>query len=506
MNFKRIIALCLVACFCMSALVLTSCNKGPADWEDPNAGNANSDSGSFASADYNGDVFTFAKFTSSTATNEYYCGQWIDAEAITGVATNDAVFKRNQATKDKYKVEIEEKLAGEGAEELQEYYMAGDYSFDVVYGWGLRFGPVVTSNLFYDFRELEAEGYINMEADYWSPAANDDLTIAGRTFLAINDITMSKLSWTGCMFYNPEIIDVYGLEDPQALVESNGWTIDKFLEMVAAVHDDTDGDGSAFTKEDRYGYITFGDENGLIAGCGITSTVKDADGYYTLAIGETKVVDLITKLKETLTDTDHVFTHSDINSGADRTGYDEWEYTRSYFSKGHSLFIGGTPELTREFKDMENGYGVVPLPKYDADQAEYRSNIDACAGIFAIPNTVRNDGVASASFERTGTILEYMAYLSGKDEADSVVNAYYETTIKGQRQTIEKNKDMLEIVKSSGHYDWTNIMQVGGSGKTINDTLTKMYQSRGIASTYKQSESRLKKAIDDTYTAISLLD
>ena len=54
MNFKRIIALCLVACFCMSALVLTSCDKGPADWEDPNAGNANSDSGSFASADYNG--------------------------------------------------------------------------------------------------------------------------------------------------------------------------------------------------------------------------------------------------------------------------------------------------------------------------------------------------------------------------------------------------------------------------------------------------------------------
>ena len=124
--------------------------------------------------------------------------------------------------------------------------------------------------------------------------------------------------------------------------------------------------------------------------------------------------------------------------------------------------------------------------------------------MFAIPNTCRNDGVSTASFERTGRVLEYLAYLSEKE--GGVIDTYYDTTIKDQRQTIEKNKEMLDIVKTSGYYEWTTIMQVGGEGKTIADALGKMFETRGIASAYKQVQQRLTAALDEAYNTFANLD
>lgn len=200
----------------------------------------------------------------------------------------------------------------------------------------------------------------------------------------------------------------------------------------------------------------------------------------------------------------------DITTGAD-VGGNQWAYTRSYFAQGHSLFITGTPELTSEFRDMDTGYGVVPLPKYDANQKDYTARIDACAGAFLIPNfEKRVDGVDS-SYERTGTILEYLAYKSSENTADSVLNSYYETTIKGQRQTIEKNKEMLDMIKGSGLYEWADVYWVGGSPEKSDDTisgvLSQMSASgRGLMSTYKRAATRLQKAIDDIYAAIDALE
>ena len=501
MKIKKFTALLLAVCMSAFVFLATACDTDNTQtFENPNKPTDN-----YPSGDYKGEDFTFMKFTSGGEDDEYFCGKWIDADEITGEAINDAIFKRNLACKEKYNVNIEERKGGEGSSDINQYFMSGDYCFDVIYSWGIRLGPLVKDGLYYDFRELDAESYIDLDASYWCPEVLDDLTIANRTFLMPNDITMAKLAWTECMFFNPQIIEDYGLENPHDLVDANEWTLDKYLEMVMKVHDDIDGDGMSFTVEDRYGMIDKGAMGHLLSGCGVRYTEKDADGYYSLAIGETKVIDLITKLREVLNDRSHVFNHADIrDSGADMTGYTEWQFTHSYFVKGHSLFISATPEITREFKDMESGYGVVPLPKYDSNQTSYCAEVDSCSGMFAIPNTCRNDGVSSASFERTGRVLEYLAYLSEKE--GGVIDTYYDTTIKGQRQTIEKNKEMLDIVKTSGYYEWTTIMQVGGEGKTIADALGKMFETRGIASAYKQVQQRLTAALDEAYNTFANLD
>ncbi len=512
MKARRIIAMLIVVCLCIPAFAACTDNSTAFT---PGGESANVDT-QFPAANYNGEDFVFLTMTTNTGSSaggEYYCGNWVAAEELTGTATNDAVYYRNLACRDKYNVNIVEKRLenSQGAvEQLNEFYRAGDVSFDVIYSWANRLGVGVVDNLYHDFRDLDAQGYIKLSESYWNPTALEDLTIGGKTYLAVNDITMSKLSWSSCLFYNPSIVTDLGLEDPQDLVEANNWTIDKFISLVESVSIEKDGDGQ-FTKEDQYGMITDGSGDGLLRGCGVTGTTKDADGNYELAIGETKVIDLITKIRNTFDNKKYVFTTEDIKANADFGGLDEWQYTRSYFATGHSLFLSGTPEITRELKDMENGYGVVPLPKCDTNQAEYVSGIDSCGGVFALPNSIRTDADrGSASYQRTGYILDYLAYKSSAEGSTNVVSAYYDTTIKSQRSTIERNKDMLDIVRNTGRYEWTDIFHVGEKkdfdSNGVMGILGQMYNKKGsIKSTYDRQKERLQKAVDETYSKIEAL-
>ena len=505
MKAKRIIAIALVVM--MSLSVLASCAGGEEEFTKPVNGNGDDIDVQFPSEDYNGDEFTFWTFTSTvgSTTTEYYTGPWIDSDDIVGVATNDAVYMRNKACEQKYNVKINNIIKGEAYDQYNTAYNIGDFTFDVVYGWANRFSIGVPDGVFHDFNDLDEQGYIDLEASYWNPSVNESLSVADRKFIVTNDITMAPLSWTGCMFFNPQIIEDFRLDNPHDLVDANEWTLDKFLEMVQSVQADLDG-VQGISREDCYGLVDLGTEMSLLYG----ANVSLIDDDYQLAIGTERVFDLITKIRGVLDDKQHVFNMEDITAGADVSG-NQWAYTRGYFAQGHSLFLAGTPELTSEFRDMDTGYGVVPLPKYDNNQKDYTARIDSCAGAFLIPNfEKRIDGVAS-SYKRTGMIMEYLAYKSSEDTDDSVLNKYYETTIKGQRQTIEKNKEMLDIVKGSGIYEWGDVYWVGGSPEKSDDTIsgvlsTMSASGRGLMSTYKRSAARLQKAIDDIYNSIDALD
>ncbi len=503
MKTKRILALLLV--ICMSLAALASCASGD-EGEDTGSVDTTDVSNidvDFKQADYEGEKFSFATFTSSVnGETEYYCGDWIDCDDIVGIATSDAVYKRNMLCEKKYNVVIENEVKGESYKEYQDLVLKGDQSWDVVYSWASRLADGVIDGQFYDFYNLNDKDYIDLEASYWNPNVNKSLSVGDRLFIATNDVTMSSLSWTGCIFFNPEIIDVYNLDNPHDLVDRNEWTIDKFLEMVSAVHGELDGNPD-FTIEDCYGFIDFG-SNGFLYGSGIT-LVNDED--LSVNIGSQRVIDLISKIRKVFDNKAYVFNYGDDYPEKGQSS-NPWEYVRQYFANGHSLFIGGSPELTREFRDMETGYGIVPMPKFDANQKEYVAGIDANAGAFALPIFIRRD-VNGASYERTGTILEYLAYKSSEKVDDSVLNAYYETTIKKQRQTIDKNMEMLDnYIKDKGRYEWADVFAVGKVGdddsKTISGVLGAMAaKASGQSKVYRASATRLQKAVNDLWDLVA---
>lgn len=494
MNIRKFTALVLAAVMCTAAL--PSCaNQGEDTPVTRPPEKGSEESGNFVDADFEGQKFVILAAEvsdyESNAGNAYYCEE-LDPEAMSGNIRSNAAFTRNLAVEDKYNVEVESLRCEDPGDELKSYYMSGDICFDAIYGWANRLGAQISQNYFYDFYDVEN---INLEAEYWNPSSIDDLTIAGRLFLCTNDISYERIAWGSLLFFNKQILQEYNLTSPHDHVDAGTWTTDELLNMIKAVHEEVDGDNK-FTKNDRYGGLLIS-EGDLLSGAGMFYTDKNEDGTYSLAMGSEKTINFMEKIKEVLKDTNYVMTWDAImKDGDDMSGYNnQWWYSRSFFSGGHSLFMSGSAGLTEELRDMKDPYGVVPCPKYNSDQKEYYANVDPCASLFAIPFDPRN-------IEMTGIILEYMAYKSN----EIYIPAYYETTIKTQRMQDEKDQEMLDIVKDSTRFEWTDVLAATSSdGNPFADARNTMYNSRGMASAFKRNETKLTNVMNDWYDEIAAL-
>lgn len=503
MKAKRFIAILLAALMCVP--LLASCaDDGPQDYTRPQGDTASNDS-NFPSADYDGEDFTFLYIKHSDVGKDYYGGNYLDSEALEGRTVEDAVYERNLAVEEKYSVNINQdvQVNGDPAKLLQKKYMAGEFNFDVIYGWCYKLGACITENYFEDFYKLRDNGTADFDQEYWSPTAMEDLTIDGKLYLCMNDITMNKLEWAGFLFYNKSIYEDQRLEDEFGsiydLVDSGKWTLDTYLNMVSYVSQDLDGNGT-INKDDLYGLIE-GDGSGSSVAhwCGVDYTTRNDDGSYTVDFYSEKLLDIINKVNPIYSNQKYVMTYENIwKDNADMSGStDQWEYARSFFTTDHALFCTGSAYITSEFRNMESSYGIVPNPKYDENQKDYYAGVSCLASIFALPSTQRTD-MKTAGLERTGTILEYLAYKSNQ----ILLPVYYDTLLKGQRLDGDDDSRMLDIIRTSIRFEFVDSIGLEDFGTLLSSMFSK---PSSATSTYERNKRKLQKSLDDFYSNMLIL-
>lgn len=505
MKTMKIIALLLAVMLCLPLLAACAeSSNNTANTRPPSGDGGAQDVGNFADADYNQQEFTFLFLQQLAGDQDYYGGNYLDAEKLTGEKIEDAVFKRNQAVEEKYNVQVTQRIenvnnSGDPVVILRTFHQAGDHVFDVIYGWGYKLGACIVEGLLADISTLPR---VDLTQEYWSPSTVEELSINNKLYLTINDISMNKLEWGGFLFFNKKLVEDYNLETTDIgnfynRVKDGTWTYDVYLNAIKAVSTDLDGDG-VITKTDVYGLID-GSSSGLSLGqsCGITFTQKEADGSYSLSYNTTKSIDLAKKIQEVYANNKYVKTYEELGQNADNpSGMEIHQYYRSFFTQDKSLFCTGTAHITNEFRNMDSEYGIIPMPKYDENQKNYISIIDTNSSIFAIPSTYRQ-GDSTGSPERTGTILEYMAYKSNQ----LVLPAYYEEVLKGQRLNTDDDKLMLDTIRTNIHYEFSQMMGI----TSIAENCTAMFENPNSAgSQYKRFSKSLQKELDDFYAAVLL--
>ena len=492
MEFRKIAALILAAAMAIPLLASCAENGGGVNTRPQNSGGS-SDVGNFASGDFDNEDFTFLFIQQKAGNKDYYGGDYLDAESLTGATIQDAVYKRNLAVEEVYKVNVTQRLEenGDPAALLQTFYMSGDFCFDVIYAWGYKLGLCIVENYFADMSKLPNT---DLSKEYWCPSAMEDLMVNNSLYICINDISMNKLEWAGFLFYNKQIAEDYNVEttlgSPYDLVREGKWTLDKYLQMISAVSNDLDGDGK-ITKTDVYGVIgQYSHDLALSAGTKILS--KNDDGSYSLSYYNEKTIDIANKVNNVLSNTKYSKDYTEIWENADTSAFnDQWEYVRSFFATDHSLFLIGSAFLTGELRNMESEYGIIPFPKYDENQENYIHYVADLASIFAIPSTYRTD-VQTATPERTGMILEYMAYKSN----ELVLPKYYDTLLKGQRLNSEDDQLMLDVIRDTIHYDLCSMVGLNGITSNFQNVVQK---PNTASSTYKRNEAKLNKQLNDFY-------
>lgn len=204
--------------------------------------------------------------------------------------------------------------------------------------------------------------------------------------------------------------------------------------MAAAVKADLDSDGIA-TDADRYGIVSY-DEilvDMLTNAGGFKFLSKDKDDLIVSTINNELYYGLYEKIRHILHDESITFDIRSPRFANYKRGLGD-RIQDEIFIGNQALFYSGVMASTRELREMEADFGIVPPPKLDEKQSRYYSII-----INPFVTTIPSN---APDLDFTGTILEALAAASH----DTVVPAYIDITLTGK---VARDKDtvrMLELV------------------------------------------------------------
>ena len=336
---------------------------------------------------------------------------------------DDKVYERMLKVEEYLGVDI----IAENGGNFQEYTIplknaisAGDDSYQMVMTHVyMEVANLITSNYFRDFQDFES---LQLEEDYWNYGLMDDLSINDKMYCGYNDFCLANCYLIG---FNKDMVTEYSnaIGNLYDQVRNKEWTISKLVEYTALVSQDN-GDGK-WDDSDTYGFACH-------AWVPLVSFQHAAD---------------IPIVKE---GADGEFYVSPMVDNAERiVALDELIYS---FMNAESTYtwnpFDGKPQLNlksgRVMFEIVNNYslvstkeedvkvGVLPYPKWDKAQAEYKTL--SWNGVLGIPTTVKND-------EMVGDVIEMLAWYS-----EPVCTAFYETLLGSKVADAPEDVEMLNIV------------------------------------------------------------
>jgi len=424
----------------------------------------------------NYDGYTFTILNGCTAS--WYSYTNIMVEETTGEPVNDGIYERTQRTNEFLNVEIAEHQVSDSAAELRNTVKGGTDDFGVALCTLIGDFAIAMEGNVYDLNTLEG---LHLDQAWWDQNANSDLAINNKLYFTTGSFDTTRFDSIRALYFNQQLIKDYGLTDPYEMVDNNEWTIDNFAAMLEAGVHDADGDG-LWTDKDKYGWITY-NEIGidmLTRGCGVNYIDKDADtGNLMDGTQGEKLIDVYGKIYNMYWSGNNVF---DIRQSR-YTPYLRGKGDRiiqELFMENATIFYSECMAWTRELRNMETDFGIVPPPKYDQEQDRYYSII-LNPFMQMIPVTVED-------VNRNANILDVLNAASH----DTVMEGYVNITLQGKSTRDEDTVRMLRLVFDDLSYNlhFANIT----IRSTVVDGIAK--GNENITSSLKRSSKALGKAFD----------
>ncbi len=383
---------------------------------------------------------------------------WYDQEYE---GDNDVIKKfieRSRYIKENYGIEINITKPEDGdVQNAVDLAFAGDMQVDLVADAAYNLLPKTINGWYYDIKAINAEfnngeGWLDLDADYWDQNIQSDLSFGDKVFFLTGDICVSEDEMTWVMFFNQDLIEQHGLENPYALVDNNEWTLDKLIQMAKTV-ELKHGDDWSYNPEDNdvYGLVFQNyDLEMFMLGFEQRLVQKDQNDYPELRGTAQAHVDAYSKLFQIVSELGHgrADKHGLWNSGV-------YGQEVQIFANGNALFMPNQLSRisTEQFATSDVNFGILPMPKVSTEQDEYSSTVNVY-GLKGVAIPILNE----ENLEATLYALEALAYL-GKE---MVTPAHYEKTLKLQSVKDEESEKMLDLIFDNRSYNLGSAYDLGG--------------------------------------------
>ena len=436
---KLIVMLVMAALLVVSFAACGGNNSGkPSETTgDGGSGEINNELGLPDDLNYNGAKITIMHRGGGTFDSEFECA------ATSTDLVEKAVYNRNRAVENRLGVKLEYIPNNETGwqttylQKIRAAVDAGDNVYDIFSGPAYHITTLITDGCYYD---LTTTDYFNFDKVWWARGLVDGMAIDGKVFLVTGDISLGLVKYIHCLIFNESLYaDLFGEDETlYDIVKDGDWTVEKMAEVTANTYKDEDKSGAA-SAGDRFGYV--------VPNTNLIRAYIDAVNLNVLHINEngdaevwldnqSHVDDAISTIGSYF-DTQDVFYAQD--SSANLTA------SSQIFKEGRTLFIlGRLVDITTSYSGITDfEYGIVPLPKWDADD-DYGVTLCGSESTFGISSSLPKDEANRAS-----AVMEALAYESYKN----VTPEYYETALKIQYEMSNDKAVMLDYIHDGARFN-----------------------------------------------------
>jgi len=436
--------------------------------------------------DLNGNAFTFGDCGWGAETTSEQ--RDVLAEEETGEIINDAVYARNMAIMEMFNCTIaEQKYPGPGElhSAIQKSVRAGDPQFDAAY---IRFGglnTLATGSFIYDLMQMPN---MDLTQPWWDQNIISQTSISGRLFAVTGNIQILDKGAINAFVFNKQLQADYQIEDIYSLVKTGKWTLGKMLELSRQISEDLNGDGK-MDENDRYGLLYYRDSiPAFLTATDEYIARKDENDLPYMSFNNEKVYNALDSIYEVIYDETVAF-HTMRAFG-----------DAGFIIKGGGMFQNNQALLMyirmteiEGLRGMDTDFGILPFPKYDENQKNYLSLVNASIGSSLVVPVTANQDIS-------GAVLEAMAY----ESRYTLIPAYYEVTLQTKISRDNESEEMLNIIFSNMTYDIGGIYDFGGIvGELMYHT---MNLGRGMLTFYERVETRAERDIDKVVTKFLEMD
>ncbi len=387
--------------------------------------------------------------------------------------------------------------------------MGGTDEYDVIAGLQWSDVQLCLEDLLVDLADLYDENnkkidYLSLDQPWWSSYYIDAMKCGDSIYWLTGDLCLRYTGGFYCFFVNERLYKEdlfyaksdlltrkYGTDTEYGsiyeLVTRGDWTLDILNEMVAKAYHDENGNEKVDT-EDVLGcaFPVWDNVNGLSIAAGVEYSRRTADTIQlTVNSSSQTLINFMSKMF-TILKSGYTYNYGGNYSGA-----------MADFASDLSCFISGRLNQAELYlTNMSTDYHIIPCPKMDFDQKQYRSSVHDGINLYGISVFSQNKVAAAAT-------LEMMAYYSYKN----VRPIYYDQALKSMYTTDEGAAAMIdlmgEVVYSDFVYIWQfsdyfgNTNGAGGLGDFLRNNVTSSKPASQIKKRENLWTTGLEKILDD---------
>ena len=285
---------------------------------------------------------------------------------------------------------------------------------------------------------LANTAHIDLSAPWWPSEFLEQMLCNGKIFALVDSCGVGTLTSLSGIFFNNNLLEAKGIEDPYTLVKSNQWTVGKLGELIKDTYEDKNGDGKR-DLADVYGLCTSSAARMTCwyYGAGLRFSELNENGELKLTAGDVESFSVA------------INAIAELFSSKDSYLYEENSRTRyTIFKEERVYFYLSTLTLCTNMVNagVSVNYGVVPNPKLTSEQSRYYTHLPNSHESWYIPTGVKDLDCSSA-------FLECMA-----SEAYRQLNeVFFETNLKLRYAPDERLAEMYDLIRDSITFDFVYV-------------------------------------------------